>query len=81
MQINRLFSNEWKYVYNLIFSEESTHEWKSEALNILRIWKTRTPFLSSGIEGTLIILSAQLTDEAKLQDEELRLLWSSAIMR
>ena len=47
--------DEWRLVYKLIYSEDSTDADKCRALKILRIWKARMPVFSD-IEGTYIIL-------------------------
>lgn len=75
-------SAEWFKVYDDIFSENSN---KQDALNLLQIWKARSPSLPSGIESTLCLLQVHLQD---LQDDVdvareqiLRLAYSTAIMR
>ncbi|KAF2881832.1 hypothetical protein ILUMI_24333 [Ignelater luminosus] len=74
-------TNEWKYVYNLIFNESNTHISKPRALQLLHMWKARTPRLPSGVEGTLIILEAMVQDEEHISEETLRVLYGAAIMR
>ncbi|KAF2898929.1 hypothetical protein ILUMI_07243 [Ignelater luminosus] len=74
-------TNEWKHVYDSIFSESTTHASKLRALELLLMWKTRTPRLPSGVEGTLIILDAILQDEEHISEETLRNLYGTAIMR
>lgn len=68
-------------MYHLIFSENTSAQSKSEALQILKIWKARQNLLSSGVEGTLIILGALLMDSNNLDEEKICLLYATSIMR
>ncbi|XP_030747582.1 uncharacterized protein LOC115876048 [Sitophilus oryzae] len=70
---------EWDHVYNLVYSENKAKQ--SEALNILKMWKARTPILPAGVEGTLIILEALLIDDQLLTYEQFTKLYSVALMR
>ncbi|KAF2902582.1 hypothetical protein ILUMI_03608, partial [Ignelater luminosus] len=74
-------TNEWKYVFDSIFKEPTTHISKLRALELLRMWKIRTPKLASGVEGTLIILDAILQDKKHTSEEMLRILYGTAITR
>lgn len=47
-------NSEWQLVCNNLRANNS-RDWLT-ALEILKIWKTRTPLLSAGVEGTMIIL-------------------------
>lgn len=74
------YSNEWQMVYKLIYGSKSDINTQKQALRILKIWKARTPFLHSGVEGTLIILSAIHVD-GNQDSYNIRLLQSTNIMR
>ncbi|XP_072938369.1 uncharacterized protein [Epargyreus clarus] len=62
-------------------------ESKKEALEQLLVWKSRCPFLPSGIESTLTLLEVTINDATLLEtcdaanDQMLRLAYSTAIMR
>lgn len=73
-------SDEWLKVYDMIYSSSN----KTEAHNLLLVWKARCPSLPSGIESTLTLLEVLLQDEKSddtANDQLLRLAYSSAIMR
>lgn len=53
----------------------------AQALTILKIWKNRTPLLSAGVEGTLILLEALLTEKETLLDSQLTQIYAISIMR
>lgn len=72
-------SEEWRTVYNLIYS--SNVEFQKKALNKLRVWKIRMPLLSSGIEATLNVLEALLQDDTHISEYPLRLMYSGALVR
>ncbi|GJQ67881.1 hypothetical protein Trydic_g16642 [Trypoxylus dichotomus] len=74
-------SYEWRYVYSLIYSQNSTKSDKEKAVEILQIWKVRMPILFAGLEGTLIILNAMLYDDSKFTRAELSSFYALAIMR
>lgn len=75
-------SEEWQKVYDLITNTFSN---KEDALEILLVWKARSPSLPSGIESTLSLLQVYVEDINKSHDvsndQLLRLAYSSAIMR
>ncbi|XP_030020143.2 uncharacterized protein LOC115440114 [Manduca sexta] len=75
-------TEEWFRAYNYIYSEPSD---LNEALNLLLIWKARSPFLPSGVESTLILLQVYVQDVNSHDDSAseriIRLAYSSAIMR
>lgn len=75
------YSQEWKHVYYSIYSENSNLKTKKEALEILKIWKMRQVLLSSGVEGTLIVLGAMLMDTQHLDEEKVCLLYATSVMR
>ncbi|XP_044270409.1 uncharacterized protein LOC123015043 [Tribolium madens] len=70
---------EWKTVYSLIYSE-SGQDWP-KALAILKIWKLRTPLLSAGVEGTLIVLEALLVNRNLLSSYESSHIFSTSLVR
>ncbi|EFA00066.1 uncharacterized protein LOC100142009 [Tribolium castaneum] len=70
---------EWKAVYNLIYSETG-QDWP-KALSILKIWKLRTPLLSSGVEGTLIVLEALLVNTNLLSSYETSHIFCTSLVR
>ncbi|KAJ8924705.1 hypothetical protein NQ315_000856 [Exocentrus adspersus] len=72
-------SAEWKQVYKkLCLQSEENY---AEVLNVLKIWKYRTPLLSAGVEGTLILLEALLTQKDNLSEQQLTKIYSISIMR
>ncbi|XP_068622765.1 uncharacterized protein [Battus philenor] len=77
-------SREWHKLYMNIFSSESTNFTKEEALVSLQIWKSRNPFLPSGIESTLTLLEVHVQDiknDDTVNDQIIRLAYSTALMR
>ncbi|KAJ8948976.1 hypothetical protein NQ318_023000 [Aromia moschata] len=72
-------SAEWRKVYQMLCSENERNY--SQALHILKIWKYRTPLLSAGVEGTLILLEALLIEKYNLSDEQLSQIHSLSLMR
>lgn len=78
-------SNEWREVYDKIYSPVSTLLNKQEALNLLLIWKARCPSLPSGIESTFTLLEVYIQDakncDNMVNEQLLRLAYSSALMR
>ncbi|CAG9770284.1 unnamed protein product [Ceutorhynchus assimilis] len=72
-------SEEWKYVYESIYCKNEERQLK--ALEWLKIWKLRTPILSAGVEGTLILLEALLLDTNIIPVEQLANIYSIALMR
>ncbi|XP_076257070.1 uncharacterized protein LOC143194281 [Rhynchophorus ferrugineus] len=70
---------EWLHVYSLAYSDNL--EKQQKALEILKIWKTRTPILPAGVEGTLILLELLLTEEGNLTQEQLAQLYAVGLMR
>ncbi|RZB40956.1 uncharacterized protein BDFB_006249, partial [Asbolus verrucosus] len=70
---------EWKAVYNLIYTEY-TQDWP-KALEVLKIWKLRTPLLSAGVEGTLILLEALLVDTHRRSSYEITHIFSTSLVR
>ncbi|XP_066144543.1 uncharacterized protein [Euwallacea fornicatus] len=72
-------SAEWEFVYHSVYSENVDKQHK--ALELLKLWKTRTPILSTGVEGTLIILEALLHDTDLLSSEQLANHYAIALMR
>ncbi|XP_066260050.1 uncharacterized protein [Euwallacea similis] len=72
-------SAEWEFVYRSIYSEDVDKQQK--ALELLKLWKIRTPILSTGVEGTLIILEALLHDTDLLSSEQLANHYAIALMR
>jgi hypothetical protein len=50
-------------------------------LQILKIWKLRTPLLSAGVEGTLIILEALLVNTTQLSSYETTHIFSTSLVR
>ncbi|XP_028165223.1 uncharacterized protein LOC114356316 [Ostrinia furnacalis] len=74
-------SKEWLDVYENVYISKN----KTEAHNLLLIWKARCPSLPSGIESTLTLLEVLIQDENNVStmgsDQLLRLAYSSAIMR
>ncbi|KAL1501592.1 hypothetical protein ABEB36_006889 [Hypothenemus hampei] len=70
-------SKEWHKVHQLVYSNNSNE--RQQALELLKVWKTRTPILSTGVEGTLILLEALLLDN--LSEDQLANLWAIALMR
>lgn len=75
-------SDEWQQVYEELSDSSSN---KTNALNILLVWKARCPSLPSGIESTLSLLQVHVEDTKHnanvTNDQLLRLAYSSAIMR
>lgn len=75
-------TNEWHRAHKAIYSENSRLQ---DALNLLLLWKARSPSLPSGIESTLSLLQVHVQDlnrqDDVAQDQILRLAYSSAIMR
>lgn len=75
-------SEEWQRVYKDISNPSSS---KEDALQLLRVWKARSPSLPSGIESTLSLLQVFVEDANTTQDvtndQLLRLAYSSSIMR
>lgn len=67
------------HVYSLAYSNNLENQQK--ALNILKIWKTRTPILPAGVEGTLILLEALLIEDENLSQEQVAQLYSVGLMR
>lgn len=74
-------SAEWTLVCEKIYGEHQNTQTRSEALDILNIWKSRTPLLPRGVEGTYIILEALLMDRSNYNDYNIQLLLSTSIMR
>lgn len=78
-------SEEWRMVYNKLYSASAVYSDKQEALKVLLIWKARCPSLPSGIESTLGLLEVYLEDTKPdgqdANEQVLRLAYSSAIMR
>ncbi|CAH0546838.1 unnamed protein product [Brassicogethes aeneus] len=72
-------SAEWHYVYSLVNSNKKEN--LVEALQLLHIWKIRTPLLSAGIEGTLILLDALGTDLEQLTEEQIKQIYALSLMR
>ncbi|XP_060532961.1 uncharacterized protein LOC132705978 [Cylas formicarius] len=71
--------NEWDYVYENAYSDHKEQQVK--ALDLLKVWKLRTPVLPAGVEGTLVILEAILTNDSLLTVEQLCHLYAIGIMR
>nr|CAI5830832.1 unnamed protein product [Callosobruchus analis] len=70
---------EWRKVYyNLNSGSESDY---STAVRILKIWKSRTPQLSAGLEGTLIVLQALVLEDDKLEESQVTQIYALSIMR
>lgn len=72
-------SSEWKYVYEILYNKNESKYFK--ALEILKIWKLRTPLLSAGIEGTLIILDAMLQNKESLSEDQIVQIYSVSLLR
>lgn len=70
---------EWKYVSQILCGAvESKYP---KALEILKIWKIRVPFLAAGVEGTLIILETFLHNKNLLSDEQVVQICSISLVR
>lgn len=65
----------------MIYSDDSTTDKRTKALEIIKMWKARNPLLPSGIEGTIIILQALEKDESLLSSYDLQSLYSTAVLR
>ncbi|GLV32076.1 uncharacterized protein CBL_11968 [Carabus blaptoides fortunei] len=74
-------SAEWRLVFDKIYGSDSNTDSKRQALQILNIWKARTPLLPCGIEGTYIILEGIFLDRELYGEYNLRLLLSTSVMR
>lgn len=72
-------SSEWRYVYNILHNQNEKEYLK--ALQILKVWKIRTPLLSAGVEGTLIILEALTQNKEVLSDEQIVQTYSISLLR
>lgn len=71
---------EWMEVYSKSFSTDMQH-WR-EAHNQMCVWKARVQRLPLGIECTLLLLSARITEfDSKTRDTEKGIIISSAISR
>ncbi|VEN52853.1 unnamed protein product [Callosobruchus maculatus] len=72
-------TSEWRKVYYSLHSGSET-DYRT-ALRILKIWKTRTPQLSAGLEGTLIVLQALLLEDNTLEESQITQIYALSIMR
>ncbi|KAG5878142.1 hypothetical protein JTB14_032253 [Gonioctena quinquepunctata] len=70
---------EWKSIYAMLTAE--TRDKYEESLKIMRIWKIRTPLLSAGVEGTIIIMEAILFDELNSSDTQMRQIYAISLLR
>lgn len=70
---------EWQGVYNFVTS--NLEEDKKKALEILRIWKLRTPLLSAGVAGTLILLETLLSNMDGLTEFQIVQIYSVSLLR
>ncbi|XP_018577292.1 uncharacterized protein LOC108915678 [Anoplophora glabripennis] len=70
---------EWKHVYNILCSQSDKNY--TQALYIFKIWKNRTPLLSAGVEGTLTLLEALLTEKKSLSEHQLAQIYAISLMR
>lgn len=70
---------EWDFVYECAYSKDRDKQ--SKALSILKQWKLRTPILSTGVEGTMILLEALLLNTENLSQEHVAHLYAIALMR
>ncbi|XP_045462879.1 protein LAS1 [Harmonia axyridis] len=70
---------EWTSVKNLIYSGDI--ESQKLALDRMEIWKLRTPLVSVGIDGTIVLLGALLAEKDNLQDKQLVQIYSISLLR
>lgn len=71
-------NSEWQQVCNYL--REDNFENLVKVLHILKIWKRRTPLLSAGVEGTLIVLDA-LSHENQCPEEQIIQTYAISILR
>ncbi|KPJ15765.1 Protein LAS1 [Papilio machaon] len=77
-------SKEWHKVYMDIYSPSSTDLTKEDSIEILHVWKARSPILPSGIESTLTLLEVHIQDIKSFDvvgEQIIRLAYSTALMR
>ncbi|XP_074042805.1 uncharacterized protein [Leptinotarsa decemlineata] len=72
-------SEEWRTIYSMLLTK--TRDNYEKAVRIMKIWKIRTPLLSAGIEGTIIILEALLCDELNLSKTQLINTYTVSLLR
>nr|CAH7764925.1 unnamed protein product [Callosobruchus chinensis] len=70
---------EWRKVYYSLHSGSETDY--NTVLRTLKIWKSRTPHLSAGLEGTLIVVQALLLEDNKLEEMQITQIYALSIMR
>lgn len=66
-------------MYECAYSKDRYKQ--SKALSVLKQWKLRTPILSTGVEGTMILLEALLLNTENVSQEQLAHLYAIALMR
>ncbi|XP_056637911.1 uncharacterized protein LOC130445987 [Diorhabda sublineata] len=72
-------TSEWQGVYSCVIS--NLEEDKRKALDILKIWKLRTPLLSAGVTGTLILLETLLSNIDGLTELQIVQIYSISLLR
>ncbi|CAG9857911.1 unnamed protein product [Phyllotreta striolata] len=72
-------SAEWKCVCDYVISQDRRN--MRRALAILNIWKVRTPLLSAGVEGTLILLETLMSDTENLSEVQIVGNYSITLLR